>query len=371
MAGSPLRRERREATEAAERASTRATGVPKRASRVDDATRRAGVARAAEVGAAQAAAELGVRPATIRSWRRKIDSEPPSPAAQPAQSAPAMPTEPAEITTVAELSEFARELMTSARASQKAIERAVREGKYTGSYHLSLATGIQLDKIAGLVAAVERLRETSGVSSDRELQRLTERLRGFLHEGNIDPNTEPWMALLARWFTGPMPTSTGVSVGAARALPEHAVGSVDGEAMPADDTGADDDDAEADGPLTDAEVVLDEPTAAGDAEPTTEPTGDAEQTDDEPLEMLPMSAVPLDFRNRFTLDAEGQERARVAWSEKVRDEKRATEAREQAAKAAAARPRVRAPSPPVSKLPAGWDRAPRGRGRGPSERAGG
>ena len=357
MAGSPLRRERKE-REAAERASARATGVRKRASRVDDATRRAGVARADAVGAAQAAAELGVAVATIRSWRRKIDSESPSPVAQSVEATPLAPMEPGEITSVDELSAFARDLMTSARASQRAIERAVREGKNTGAYHLSLATGIQLDKIGTLVAAVERLRETSGLSSERELERLIERLRGFLHEGNIDADKEPWAALMQRWFVGAMPT---VAVAPAQQLPEHGVETVTAEAVPDDDTGGED--------IEEASVVEPEPT-----------TADAGQTaDSEPLELVPMHEVPLDFRHKFALGDAGQERARVAWSEKVRDQlaQAAAEAAERAAAeaAAAAQAPRRVSSARHTPLPRGWEHGGthggHGRGRGPAGTAGG
>ncbi len=376
MAGSPLRRERKE-REAAERATGVADGVAKRATVADPATRAAAVQRASEVGSAQAAREFGVQTSTIRSWRKRVAAEPPAPTAtEPAEATPVAPAEPGEITSVDELSAFARDLMTSARVSQRAIERAVREGKNTGAYHLSLATGIQLDKIGTLVAAVERLRETSGLSSERELARLTERLRGFLHEGNIDADKEPWAALMQRWFVGAMPT---VAVAPAQQLPEHGVETVTAEVVPDDDTGGED--------IEEASVVEPEPTTA-DAEQlddditASESPEVAEQaTDTEPadipdVELVPLTDIPLSFRHRFQLGDAGQRRAQVAWTRQVREQQQAAEVAEKAEReAAAAQAPRRVSSARHTPLPRGWEHGGthggHGRGRGPAGTAGG
>jgi hypothetical protein len=91
----------------------------------------------------------------------------------------------------------------------------------------------------------------------------------------------------------------------------------------------------------------------------------------EPLELVALDAVPAPFRARFAMTADGAERARVSWSERVRD--RAREDAERAAQAEAvtvSAPR-RVSSGRAAQLPQGWD-SPGGRGRGPAgERAGG
>jgi hypothetical protein len=87
-----------------------------------------------------------------------------------------------------------------------------------------------------------------------------------------------------------------------------------------------------------------------------------------PLELVALADVPAAFRARFALTDDGAQRARVAWSERVRD--RAREDAERAAEAEAVT--VSAPRRVRSgPLPQGWD-SPGRRGRGPSgERAGG
>jgi hypothetical protein len=87
MAGSPLKRQRREAAEAAR---------GKRASRVDVATRGLALQRAAQVGDEQAAKEFGVKQATIRSWRRRAKAEPAPTASVGMPEAPASVVEGVE-----------------------------------------------------------------------------------------------------------------------------------------------------------------------------------------------------------------------------------------------------------------------------------
>jgi hypothetical protein len=94
-------------------------------------------------------------------------------------------------------------------------------------------------------------------------------------------------------------------------------------------------------------------------------------------ELVPLLAIPAPFRARFELGDAGGERARVAWSQKLRDEQRRRGDAEQAAekadaemaaKGAAARAARRADPGPA---PSGWN-SRGGRGRGPAgERAGG
>jgi len=73
MAGSPVRRARREA-EARERAA--AAG---RAKRVDPRLRWRALKRASETSDRQAASEFGIKQATLRTWRRRAKDEPPPP----------------------------------------------------------------------------------------------------------------------------------------------------------------------------------------------------------------------------------------------------------------------------------------------------
>ena len=93
---------------------------------------------------------------------------------------------------------------------------------------------------------------------------------------------------------------------------------------------------------------------------------DPDPDDDGPLELVAMGEVPASFRNRFAVDEAGAERARVAWSVKLRDQWRAREDAARAAEAEASAPRAVSVSP----LPASWDASGRRRGRGPVDRAG-
>jgi hypothetical protein len=117
---------------------------------------------------------------------------------------------------------------------------------------------------------------------------------------------------------------------------------------------------------------------AGEVEPTggkRPPAEPAHEDAAEPLELVELVAVPADFRGRFALGDEGAERARRAYSERLRDEARrqadvdaaAVEAdKVSAAEAAAARAARRVDLGPA---PRGWDGGRRG--RGPSGRRAG
>jgi hypothetical protein len=130
---------------------------------------------------------------------------------------------------------------------------------------------------------------------------------------------------------------------------------------------------------------LELPAVAGELDDDDEPVGEMavevagdvdDPRDDEPLVLCDPSEVPSAWRNRFELSPAGAERARVAYSEHLRELRRKREAAEAAAeeaereraKAAAAERADRVPGP----APAGWNSRRGGRGRGPSgERAGG
>jgi hypothetical protein len=89
--------------------------------------------------------------------------------------------------------------------------------------------------------------------------------------------------------------------------------------------------------------------------------------DEQVLELVSMDQVPAAWLSRYAMDDAGRERGRVAYSEHLRERERRRQDAEQAAEASAPR---RISTGGTSPLPAGWDRGPRGRGRGPSERAG-
>ena len=159
-------------------------------------------------------------------------------------------------------------------------------------------------------------------------------------EGISDPEVER----LAETARGELLRSYGVQLAAA---------------VPAAPEGDDDDLDAPDDVLVEHELARGVPVSSPPSLPDAEP---------EPLELVALADVPAPFRARFALTDDGAERARVAWSERVRD--RAREDAERAAQAEAVT--VSAPRRVSSgQLPQGWD-SPGRRGRGPSgERAGG
>ncbi len=360
MAGSPLKRERREVAAATQRAKTRAK-------RFDRVARETALRRAEEIGSSAAAAEIGVSPATLRTWRRRIALQPVS---EPV-SAPESPPEPQRADPISTDPQIAAEhrIRAAHAAAGEAlaeVRAAISRGLAKDARDLAVVYGVCSDKSAAAEKLLLTLREAEPRINEATMVGLVRRLEGLLGDLGHSTRDARVLAAIRRWLDGPMPTGSAV----VRSIPGHAV-----EAMP-DDDGADDD--LANDVVTDATVV--EPsTADDDAEPgdttitASESPDDGEQTaDSEPLELVPMHEVPLDFRNRFTLGEAGQERARVAWSEKVRNEKVAAEVREKVAAEAAAKAPRRVPNPNLGKLPAGWDRvgASHSRGRGPSGRAG-
>jgi hypothetical protein len=142
------------------------------------------------------------------------------------------------------------------------------------------------------------------------------------------------------------------------------------DAVPAAPEGEDPDDAlDEDDEESDDELVEDEP--AINPAPTGAPPKRAVE-DEQVLELVALSEVPAAFRARFELGDAGAERARRAWSERLRDEQRQAREREaQAREAEAAAPAVPVRAP--RRISGGGSPFPRGgRGHGPSgERAGG
>jgi transposase-like protein len=124
VAGSPKRRARREA-------ASRVVAPGVRAGVTDPASRAAAVDRAGRVGAGVVAAELGVSPATIRSWRRRLKEAGGVPVLAPGK-APVVPAPPAvrvEGGAVAQLEE------TAAQARQIVADAAARTRQLTALGH--------------------------------------------------------------------------------------------------------------------------------------------------------------------------------------------------------------------------------------------
>ena len=90
----------------------------------------------------------------------------------------------------------------------------------------------------------------------------------------------------------------------------------------------------------------------------------------EPLALVLMSEIPASFRSRFALGDDGAQRARSAWSEKLRDQQRRRDAEKAAATVAEATTASAPRRVPADRIASEWDRPARSRGRGPAGRAG-
>jgi transposase len=166
MAGRPLKRQReREATLAAQQAAGRARP---RAKNQDPATRQATVERAAKIGDAAAAAEVGVSSATVRSWRRRQKAEATNPAATTPSSVD-MPQTSVDGDAVAQMRStagLARDLAEeAARQSQGAMRagEAVKVRELSASAKMWAATATSLEQASAVAASAEiRLTEAQG-----------------------------------------------------------------------------------------------------------------------------------------------------------------------------------------------------------------
>jgi hypothetical protein len=162
MAGRPVKRQReREASLAAQQAAGRARP---RAKNADVATRRTTVERAAKIGDAAAAAEVGVSSATVRSWRRRLKAEAANPAAVTTQSVD-MSSAPVDGDAIAQMRNtagLARDLAEeAARQSQQAMRvgDAIKVRELSASAKMWAATAASLEQ-AGAVAASAEIRLT-------------------------------------------------------------------------------------------------------------------------------------------------------------------------------------------------------------------
>jgi transposase-like protein len=153
MAGRPKRRARL--------AAEQGRGKP-RAKRADAATRRRAVARAGQVGDAQAAEEFGLAGApTIRSWRRRVKAEPPpdpSPAvhgATASETGAAGESEPETVppVNVSRLDGMRRALAAAREVEAQAVEQTavlLAAGNAGEARNAAAAGGIWSDKSLAL-----------------------------------------------------------------------------------------------------------------------------------------------------------------------------------------------------------------------------
>jgi hypothetical protein len=356
MSGTPVKRQRRAERERA------ASG---RAQASDPATRVWAVQRAAEIGDERAAAEVGVSRATLRSWRRRLKAEGASVSAGSSGAAVSVPAVSPVAADGDELGMVEAELVEVRAARAAALERSIalaRAGNDLSAQHAARAArdfAVAARSLAGEVVLLREADVRIGAAGNELLEAV---LREFFEAAGVP------LSLAVRRLLG----------GVLRAHGDDSPGGVDfaelGERarvelaqhfarqVPASDAPVGEDRGDGDAPEREPVGRV----ASCAAKVTASDDGDR-QADAEPLELVPMSAVPADFRSRFALGDDGAERARRAYSERLRDQQRRRDA-EKAAEATTAseRPRV-----PADRIASEWDRPPRRRGRGPSgERAG-
>lgn len=327
MAGKPKTKARLEA----QRASMRAKG------RFTDGEKRAILARAETVGPKLAAEEAGVSPATLRTWRARLPADVEMPVAVAASAGAGIGSPSGAVGLRAQAD---KERVAMSRALDQA-DRLLAKGLASEARNASVVAGVRADRARELEesARAEELHEAA--LSKATAERVLDLVRQVFADVGLVVPSALLRERLAVWPDAPPP---GV-VEQARDLVRRALREEFRAELPAE-ASASADDIEA---------------------PGASPDDDGEQApEEEPLVPVPMQDVPLDFRNRFALGDDGQERARVAWSTKLRDEQRQREATVQAAEEAAVRVPRRVSK--VPKLPKGWDRAP-GR-HGINQRAG-
>jgi len=294
------------------------------------------------------------------------------------RSVPAVPVEDTELGRVE------RELEEVRVARAAALDRSVRlaeAGNDVSASHAARAARDFATASRALMAEVALLRESHVRVNEAVLDRLVERLKGFLAEMGWSERHPTVAAGIQRWFSGE-PPAVAVPPSEALSLPRSAQpqrgAAASGRVRPRP-------------PHEEADVAEDEPSVAadvaddtsGDDEDSIDTSDDDDDTPVEPepepepvelVELVEMAAVPAAWFARFKMDPAGRERCRVAYSTQLAKQRRAKQAREQAAKAAddaaaIERAAARAANPP-SPLPSGWDRRGSGRFGGINERAG-
>jgi transposase-like protein len=338
------------------------------------------IALAREVGAAEAARRLGLSASTVRSWLRRAGvsagstARPsPEPMAVPAtvmQAAVAesVPTDPVQAAVYRAAQAW--------KASTDALERmnaANLAGDTTAGRNLATSYGIATERAEKLERLATELRTSRPQATEALLDEMLVRVRGLLLEAGLSEREPRIAALLSRWFTGPAPS---VAVPPAEPRPAQprrgAVAPHRALPRPPADTASEPIDADDAEPVEPTEADDDTAPDDNDLADTSDDASEPDVDDAPPVEQVPLSAVPMAWRNRFQLGEAGQERARVAYSESLARQRQDGLAREAAAEQAAEqeaaeRAAARAANPPPP-LPVGWDRA--GGRRGPAGRAG-
>jgi hypothetical protein len=360
-----------------------------RAKRFSVADRARALQRAGEIGTAAAAVEFGVSASTLRTWRRRLPS-----ATQTAVEAPAEPggelEQPAPdgpLDVVASAEVRARDAGAAAEEILAQLRAASARGDANGARAFGAAYAASSDRAARASTQVLDLRAQHAVVVQREADLLIAAVEGAIGVLVAQHGLPGGLTGEARRLVGEevrrvnaasmagerveaVPVRPRVSAPVAEVV-APAAASVPDEDV-GDDPGIDDEsvnDVVIDLDADEDELAEDELDGDG-AEPSAE---DAEIPEHE---LVALGEIPMAFRNRFAIGDEGQHRSRVAWTRRVRAEKAQRAAAEEAAEeadervaaeAAAARAARRADPGPA---PSGWG-SRGGRGRGPTDRAGG
>jgi hypothetical protein len=162
MAGTPIRRARREQREARERGNRR----------FDDLAREAVLERAEEVGPTVAAREVGISPGTIRTWRkRRADTKPvPIPVAQPDD----LPTTPA----VRLRAQAERARAASSRALDQS-DSMLRRGLATEARNASVVAGVNADRAQELERTAREQEKHEQRLTDQRAEQVVELIRAM------------------------------------------------------------------------------------------------------------------------------------------------------------------------------------------------
>jgi hypothetical protein len=374
MAGSPLKRQRR--VEAERAASGRAPVS-------DAATRVWALERAVEIGDERAAAEVGVNRATIRSWRARAAKGGGVAVAGGGSAggvvASAVPSAGVDDELAVAESELVEVRAARAAALTRSTELA-RAGNDVAASHAARAARDFATASRSLSAEVVLLREADVRLTERQGELLARALEGFTRRLGL-----PWVASVRGLLSAALQLAAGKEVPdvdrtaglAADELHRHFAGMLAAEAP---DTRIDTEAAPA---HSGGDRSVDSATGSHADPLGVEPSGVNGEVVDVPAvdveiaegDLIALAEIPVAWRSRFVFGADGDCRARVAWTRKVRaDEAARAAAAELAAEAEAESARVaaearasRVPGP----APAGWDARGGRRGGGPAgQRAG-
>ena len=256
MASSPRKRARTEAAAAGE-------GVRSRARPVDEASRRACVARAAVVGDVLAAAEFGVAVSTVRSWRKRLGGAEAASAASAEAVLPDAGPLPAGLegkrATLREAEAIVDESARRTRELQaRGLDVAAREAAATGKLWSAAAKDLE-GKLALAQESAVRIQQA-------EVEAMAEALGRFMALLGV-----PWRGRATQRLFGKLlreePDLADAVEAAAGEVRRHFAGVLGQAAAPGASDGEDEDDVD---PET-READRQEPAAFEDAPATAEP----------------------------------------------------------------------------------------------------